>query len=109
MSSAAPWDIVKGHHHPATPELDRWKAEEQAVLVVHLRHREVTMALYHVPRRSATHFLDLFLLPLGAAHDPVEGLLAFLLVAQSPASSVTTMSVTDDESLRRRAWRPRRT
>jgi len=24
MSSAAPWDIVKGHHHLAMPELDHW-------------------------------------------------------------------------------------
>ena len=30
--------------------------------------------------------------PLGAAHDPVEVLLTFLLVAQSLASSVSTMS-----------------
>ena len=30
MRYDAPWDIVKGHHHLATPELDRWKAEQQA-------------------------------------------------------------------------------
>ena len=30
MSSAAPWDIVKGHHHLATPELGRWEAEQKA-------------------------------------------------------------------------------
>jgi len=26
----APWDILKGHHHLATPKLDRWEAEHQA-------------------------------------------------------------------------------
>jgi hypothetical protein len=29
MRYDAPWDIVKGHHHLATPELDRWKAAPQ--------------------------------------------------------------------------------
>jgi hypothetical protein len=30
MRHDAPWEIVKGHHHLATPELDRWKAAQQA-------------------------------------------------------------------------------
>ena len=30
MSSNAPREIVKGHHHLATPELDRGKAELEA-------------------------------------------------------------------------------
>ena len=34
---------------------------------VQLRRREVTMALHNVLRRSATHFVDLFLITLGAA------------------------------------------
>ena len=30
MRYDAPWDIVKGHHHLATPELDRWDPELEA-------------------------------------------------------------------------------
>ena len=30
----APWGIAKGHHHLATPELNRWKAAQQAFAAV---------------------------------------------------------------------------
>ena len=30
MRYDAPWDIVKGHHHLATPELNRWDPELEA-------------------------------------------------------------------------------
>ena len=29
MRYDAPWDILKGHRHLATPELGRWKAAQQ--------------------------------------------------------------------------------
>jgi len=40
MRYDAPWGIVKGHHHLATPELDRWKAAQQG-------HAAVSPTLTH--------------------------------------------------------------
>ena len=52
MSSAAPWDIVKGHHHLATPGLVNWKAalEGYAAAVQTLRY---VPACIHELRTSA--------------------------------------------------------
>ena len=61
--------------NPLRDVAQRWYyrcvALECSLAAVQLRRREVVMALQNVPRRSATHFVDLFLLPLGAAHEPV--------------------------------------
>jgi len=43
MRYDAPWDIVKGHHHLATPELDRWKAAQQG-------HAAVSPTLTHTQK-----------------------------------------------------------
>ena len=54
MRYDAPWNIVKGHLHQSTPELDRWKATQQGHAAV---PRELTYSQKWTRETKITTFI----------------------------------------------------